>query len=164
MQYYKIYIQSEADGAAMKETIADYGMYCMEFPFKVSGDIKSPAKRSWYDEDGDDEYVPDGSLKVEAYETTVKFGYKGARNSAPSAVRAFLSYLRSAGLMKIYCEYGSIGRRGVRLSKVADDAELIQDASGDLVVFKVTFKVNDPVTEVELKTGSDGNKSLAVEA
>ncbi len=164
MQYYKIYIQSEADGAAVKETIADYGMYCMDFPFKLLDNMKSPTSRSWYDEDGDDEYIPDGGLKAEAYKTTVKFGYKGEKGTAPKVAREFLSYLRTAGLMKIYCEYGDIGRKGVRLSEVGDDAELIQGADGDLLVFKVTFKVNDPVTDVTLKTGSDGSKSLAVEA
>lgn len=164
MQYYKIYIQPEAVGAAVKETIADFGMYCMEFPFKIFSGVKAPTSRSWYDEEGDDEYIPDDGLRMEAYEIAVKFGYKGESGSAPKAVRDFLTFLRTAGLMKMYCEYGDIGRRNVRLKTVSDDAELIHDASGDLVVFKVTFKVNDPVSDVVLKIGSDGSKSLAVEA
>lgn len=150
MQYYKVYIQSEKADSSVLETIEDFGMYCMDIPFKMVDKAKEPAKRTWYDEDGDDEYIPSSGLRSEAYEMTVKFGFKGDKFAATSALGLFLTYLRQAGLMKMYCDYTLVGRQHVRFVSISDDAELVRDETGDVLVIKITFKVNDPITDIAL--------------
>lgn len=150
MQYYKIFIQLEADNSPVLETIEDFGFYCMDIPFTVIEKAKEPAVRSWKDEDGDDEYIPASGLRASSYEMSIKFGFKGDKFAATHALGLFLAYLRGGGMMKMYCDYTRIGRRHVRFVSIADDATLVRDDSGDLLVVKITFKVNDPVTDITL--------------
>ena len=50
--------------------------------------------------------------------------------------------------MAIYCDYTKIGRYKIRLSKISEKATLVRDKdNGDIVIFKTTLKVCDPVTE-----------------
>ena len=37
------------------ESVNKWGIFCKDIPFKMFEKVKDPAKRSWYDEDGDDE-------------------------------------------------------------------------------------------------------------
>ena len=53
--------------------------------------------------------------------------------------------------MKIYDEYNKIGRQHVRFKSLNDSADLFRDDDGDILVFTVNFKVNDPVTDITLK-------------
>ena len=48
----------------------------------------------------------------------------------------------------MYCTWTKIGRTGIRFDKLNDKAELIRDEDGDTLVFTITFKVNDPITDV----------------
>lgn len=150
MQYYKIFLQLEQDNAPVLETIEDFGFYCMDIPFTMVNKMKEPASRTWYDEHGDDEYVPSDGLYASSYEMQIKFGYKGDKFGATQALMVLLAYLRSGGLMKMYCDYTGIGRQHVRFVSIDNDAELVRDETGDLLVVKLTFKVNDPITDVEL--------------
>ncbi len=157
MEYFKIYMQLTSDGATVKETISDFGLYCMEVPFSVAQSAKELSTRDWYDEDGTDVYIPKDRLKMSAYDMKVKFGYRGDRFSANEKINAFLSYLKQ-GALKMYCDYTRIGRQNVVLSKVDDSATLVRDdLDGDLLIFTVMFKVYDPVTDIEPKTDSKGN-------
>ena len=52
--------------------------------------------------------------------------------------------------MKLYCDYTKIGRQNVRFVSIGEDATLVRDANGDLLITKITFKVNDPVTDITL--------------
>lgn len=144
------------------ESVARWGVWCKDIPFKLFDSVKEPAKRSWNDEHGDDEYISATGLWLEAYEMTVEFGCKllsapvGEEETAVVsdvrvAVKSFLDYLRSAGMMKMYSKHTRIGRQNVRLVSVSDDAHFERDYQGgvEFVVFKVTFKVNDPVTNIK---------------
>jgi hypothetical protein len=154
-KYFKIYLQKEADGAEVKETIADFGMYCMEYPFVLYSEVKDVTKRSWYDEDGDDEYIPENGQYIQSYENSVKFGFKGEEFGANEKLRSFLDYLRS-GMMKMYCEFNKVGRQHIRFKSVKQT--LCRDKNdGDLLVVTVTFKFNDPVTDIEPTTDASGN-------
>ena len=48
----------------------------------------------------------------------------------------------------MYCTLTKIGRSGVRFDKISDNAVLDRSDDGDILKFTVSFKVNDPVTEV----------------
>ena len=47
-------MQKEGDGNEVKDSIADFGMYVSESPFKPCDSVKEPIKREWHDEHGDD--------------------------------------------------------------------------------------------------------------
>lgn len=149
MEYYRIYMQKESDGAVVIDTISSFGLYCMDIPFKVADSVKEPVSRDWHDEDGVDEYIPKEGLRMSAYEMDIKFGFKGDKFAANKSIGDFLDYLMD-GYVKLYCDYTRIGRQHVRFSKLSDDAELVRCEDGDILIFKVTFKVCDPVTDVTL--------------
>jgi hypothetical protein len=143
-------------GHSVYESVATWGIWCKSIPFKIMEKVKDPAKRTWYDEHGDEEYIPSDGVYLEAYTMKVEFGCKKVYNSTASVadvrqkVGAFLQYLRTAGMMKMYSSYTRIGRQEVRLESVSDNAKWVSDDNGEFLIFEVTFKVNDPVTDVEL--------------
>ena len=142
------------------ESVQTWGVWCKDIPFKLFDKVKEPAKRSWYDEHGDDEYIPTEGLYLEAYTMTVEFGCKkmnaindgGDRIAAVEDVRKkvgdFLDWLRTAGQMNMYSSYTRTGRQYVRLQSVSDDATWKSEDDEEWLIFKVTFKVNDPYTNV----------------
>ena len=150
---YAIYFKKMKDDASVVDTLDNWGIVCKDFPFKLYGEAKELPSFDWKDEDGDDEYVPD-ELKIAAYEIEVEFAYKGAMDSANTNIKGFLDYLTGRGgtgaeLMG-YDTYTKIGRQNVRFVSVDDDVFYRQEEGGDVVVFVVTFKVNDPMTDITL--------------
>lgn len=158
MQPEKIYVQKIAgDGLAeaeVKELGADFGFYGMEIPFVLAADVKEPSKNDWKDEDGDDEYLPAEGLRLSAFDFELKLGYKGSRDSANARLEALLEYLTgrdgTGPRFKIYSTYTGKGYNDVRFSGLSDDAELVRDDGGDILVVTITLKVNDPATRVVL--------------
>lgn len=149
MKYYKFYVQKERSDAPVMEMGEDFGFYETESKFYGLNEVKDLPKRTWYDEDGDDEFVPD-EMKYKAYEMSVKFGYKGTKFSANAKVKALQDYL-SGGTFKFYDSYNSVGRQNVRFSGISDDAELVRDdTDGDILIVTVKMKVNDPRTDITL--------------
>lgn len=144
------------------ESVKTWGIWCKDIPFKIIENVKEPAIRTWNDEHGDDEYIPEEGLYVSAYTMEVEFGCKvmpslnDDNELIPSVanvrinVGAFLEYLRTSGMMNMYSSYTRIGRQNVRLQSVGSDAQWWSDEDGEFLIFKVTFKVNDPVTNITL--------------
>lgn len=147
VDYYRIYIQKEVEGADIIDTISDFGMFCMEDNFTICNKIKEPTKRSWADSDGDDEYIPESGLKYESYEKEIKFGFKGDAFGANKKLEGFLEYLRLSGRIKIYSEFTKIGRRDVRLSSVSTTLDR-DPKDKDILIVTLTFKFNDPSTNI----------------
>lgn len=138
------------------ESVATWGIFCKSIPFKVFDKAKAPAKRSWNDEDGDDEYIPSSGLFMEAYTMKVELACKKGSDSMASVdnvrtnIGNFLAYLRQSGMMKLYSSHTRIGRQNVRLESVGDSVKWKSDDNGEFLIFEVTFKVNDPVTDITL--------------
>ena len=149
MDFYKVYMKQERSGASVVETIERFGLYCVEIPFKPVSDVKEITSRKWYDEDGLDEYIPVGGLKLSEYDIDIKFGYKGDKFGANTAVNSLVSYLLE-GYVSLYDTYTRIGRQHVRFVKLNDNAELVRDGDGDILIFSVTMKVCDPKTNITL--------------
>ena len=155
-----IYVQKEgkaedgSDKYPVLDLVESFGIYGKEIPFVVGGEVKNVHTNEWYDEDGDEEYVPD-KLLLKAYDITIDFAYKGKQRSANEKVLSFIDYLTGrtdgASVMKLYSTYTGIGRQNVRLVKVNDDCELVREKGYDVLIFKVTFKINDPVTNIVLE-------------
>lgn len=150
---YAIFFKKMSDDALAVDTFDRWGIVCKEFPFKLYGEAKELPSHDWKDEDGDDEYVPD-ELKIASYEMDVEFVYKGEMNTANTNIKDFLDYLTGRGgtgaELMVYDTYTKIGRQHVRFVKVDDDVFWRSEGNEDVVVFVVTFKVNDPVTDITL--------------
>ena len=118
------------------ESVATWGIFCKSIPFKVFDKAKAPAKRSWNDEDGDDEYIPSSGLFMEAYTMKVELACKKGSDSMASVdnvrtnIGNFLAYLRQSGMMKLYSSHTRIGRQNVRLESVGDSVKWKSDDNG----------------------------------
>jgi hypothetical protein len=150
---YAIYFKKMRNDALVVDTLDNWGIVCKEFPFKLYGEAKELPSHDWKDKDGDDEYIP-SELPIAAYELEVEFVYKGDVNSANGNIRGFLDYLTGRGgtgaEFFVYDSYTKIGRQHVRYVSVGEDVFHRQEDGGDVVVFNVTFKVNDPITDITL--------------
>lgn len=145
------------------ESVSTWGIFCKDIPFKLFDKVKDPAKRQWYDESGDDEYMPSGGLKLEAYSMKIEFACKklsngnkynaAAVNDVRVKVGTFLSYLKTSGMLKMYSNYTRIGRQNVRLESVGESGTWdVDDEGNEFLIFEVTLKVNDPETDITLTT------------
>ena len=151
-------MQKEGDGNEVKDSIADFGMYVSESPFKPCDAVKEPIQREWHDEHGDDEYIGKDGLYMAAYENRVKCRCRGGAFGANEKCKACIDYLRKSGMMKMYCDFNRIGRQHVRLKDI--DPNLYRDPDNeDLLVLYITFKFNDPVTDVKPIKDAQGSIS-----
>lgn len=158
----------------VKESVATWGIFCKDIPFKMAEKVKTPAKRTWLDEHGDDEYIGPDGLYMEAYTMEIELGCKlmnsdkaatygksEAVNDVKESIATFINWLRTAGMMKVYSSHTRIGRQLVRLESVKDKAKwktvgewkTVNGARRRIVteewlVFSIELKVNDPVTEI----------------
>ena len=154
MKPYSILFKKEAGGSTI-DTQTKWGIVCKDFPFQLYGDTKELPSRSWYDENGDDEYVPK-KLYIGAYEIDVEFAYKGNMYSANAAIRSFLDYLtgndglNQGALLSVYDTYTKIGRQHIRYVSVENTMTVRNESEGDVFTFTVKFKVNDPITNITL--------------
>ena len=164
-EIHTLYIQR---GSVLKSTFAEWGIVCTAPSFVTGDSVKDLPSRSWPDEHGDDTYMPQ-QLRFEAFDADFEFAYKGEELASNpfdvhlcmSRVEAFKRWLAGnnndgAGTsLSIYSPYTRTGRRGCYLKKFSDKAPLVQlkGVSGNtwnenVVTFKVTFRVTDPMTEM----------------
>lgn len=154
----RVYIQKiiqTSGGRPVSQTIDvinSFDIYCKSIPFVLYTDVKEPYSNDWLDEDGLQEYLPQGGLKMKSYDMDIEWAYKGAYKSAAEKIKPFLDYLtgRSDGQpeMSIYCDWTNIGRTKIRLVKVSEKATYVSDEGNeDIVIFSTTLRVADPVTE-----------------
>lgn len=166
-QWMNFYIQKTGTSTGgtpypVYESVRQWGVWCKSIPFTIMEKTKDPAKRSWFDEDGDDEYIPDGGLRAEAYTMKIEFGCKKmpaktvegvvipAVEDVRQKVGAFIQYLKESGMMNLYSSYTRIGRQNVRLESVASDAKWESKGGQEFLVFTVNLRVTDPVTDITL--------------
>lgn len=162
------------DVGSVVDTYARWHVVCQEFPFKVLPEAKDLPKREWYDEDGDDIYIPEDGLRFKAYDLEAKFLYSYDGHAAYAAagsptdyqtwilqqmandLKGFLEFVygrneSGSPILKIFDEYTNVGRRGITVLSHSNDLFFANDVSIDAIAqFKVKFRVNDPVTEVTL--------------
>lgn len=156
MDYYKFYIQKEgtdSTGASypVKELGEDFKLYEVDSKFYGNAAVKDIPTRSWHDEDGDDEFVPE-TYKYKSYEMSVKLACKGDSMSSNTTIKALKDYL-SGGQFEIFDTFNGIGRQHVRFVEIPDDAVLYRHYLGEeeCLVFTLKMKVNDPKTDITLK-------------
>ena len=135
------------DGAVINP-YKEWNIMVKSLPFNIAPEIKKYASVDWPDEDGDDEYIP-SVPHFKAYEMEASFVYIGEYKTANTKIKAFWDYIKS-GELQIYDSYTGIGRKGVRYVAYSPEAFHRRSASGDIVVFKIKFKINNPVDNIIL--------------
>lgn len=150
MNNYKGILFQKGEGIVYNSS--HWGCFVVESPYiPVPTTPKNISSQSWFDEHGDDEYIPD-TIYYEPVEATVKFVFKGTVAEAKTQITAFISYLQG-GEFKFYDEFYKVGRQHVRLLNFSDEAQFVySDISTErgCATFSVVFKINDPVTDITL--------------
>lgn len=156
------FLQKMGTGSSINESVGKWNIYCKDIPFKIFNQAKAPAKRTWFDEHGDEEYIPSEGLYIEAYSIKVEFGCKckedtidASREGVRENVKAFVKFLRESGMLMMYSSHTGVGRQNVRFESIDDSTKWSQGDDGWwYLIFSVTFKVNDPVTEIMIDSRS----------
>ena len=149
-------------------TFTRWGIACIDIPFNGGGKTKSPAKREWFDEHGEDTYLP-SKLMFEAYDAEFEVacvidGNVWDLSQSFERIDSFKKWLSgndsTAGSgveLKIYSPYSTIGREGCYLLEISDEEPHLQlkSQSGNIykenvLTFKVKFRVTDPMTNITL--------------
>lgn len=148
--YKPFLIKKLKEGSSVIDS-SKWNIYVKHVPFQIAGEVKNVNTETWFDENGDDEFVPN-SLLYKAYEMVCEFVFIGTHGTANAKINEFISYLTKDGVFSIYDTYTNIGRTNVRLSKGVDNPSVMyrKDGENDIVVFSVSLKVNDPITEIKL--------------
>lgn len=147
-----------AMNTGVKSSFDDFGFVTseIEWPDIETEDVVS---RTWAGEDGEDVYLPPSGLDAKAYDLEVEMIYKGEPKTAVSAFNSFREYLLGkddlGAEMNLYDPYWGIGRSKVYVEKISD-IEAAQSDIDEVVGMKVTFRVTDPLTSIELKYGETG--------
>ncbi len=150
------------------DLLEKFNVGCEIFPFKVLPEAKELPKRDFPGEDGVEVYIPD-KIPMKAYEIEVVFIYKGTEATMQEDLNNFIKFLygrnsnATGGRLAIFDEHVKIGRKDVRCLKVSNDFFYDEDWDDDkLAGFKVTFEVDDPVTEVTpIYSVEQGNKVVS---
>ena len=163
------------------DTQEQFGVVCQEFPFKYLPESKELPKRDWYDEDGEDVYVPKDGLRLAAYDLEVKFLYVGSESRMSANIKDFIDFIcgrinytsnsnkvtvnvTQNVMLCVYDEYTKTGRQGMYVKEISNELFAYDDRNGGYVkqgkktvyvgdvvaVFKVKFRVTDPVTNITL--------------
>lgn len=148
MEYKPFLVQKLKSNFLVRDS-REWGIWVKSIPFLLYPKLKEPAKRSWPEQNGDDEYLPDSPV-FEAYSMNVDFVFIGENSTANNQIKSFLNYLSKDGEFSIYDTYTGIGRTHVRYSSYSDKAFRRREKEKDIVQFTVTLKVNDPITDVKL--------------
>lgn len=143
--YKPFLIQKGSD--AVKDSNSEWGIVVKSFPYSLLPTPKEPIKNEWHDQHGDDEY--NAEIYYEAYEIEVDFYAKALNNTTLlNNIRAFFNYIK-VGEFKIFDTYTGIGRQKVRYAGYAQDSYK-NNNNGARLLFKIKFKVNDPITDITL--------------
>ena len=143
--------------AATFDTAVKYGIYVKDFPFiPVPLKQKNVFSQSWYDENGDDEYIP-STAYYEPVIISVPFIYVGFLDTCLTNIRAFIAELANT-TFKFYDEYSTVGRQSCRMTQYSENASILQyRGTGESVAtqkvkaeFSLEIKINDPVTTITL--------------
>jgi hypothetical protein len=143
-------------GGSVIDTYAEYGIVILDMPAYFELKAKNISSQSYFDESGDDEYMP-ATLTYEPAECELQFECKVTSGSPFTNLSNFTSYL-AGGVFSFYSEFLGIGRGNARLAEVDDDAEYKEQdvlRNGVLVTekilrFKIKIKINTPQINVVL--------------
>ena len=157
---------------AAKNSFTEWGIACANVPFKAGGKTKELPKRNWYDEQGEDTYLPK-KLMFEAYDAEFEVACVVPENAwnlsaGFSRIDTFKKWLSgndtqngSGASMQIYSPFSGIGRKDCYLLEISDEEPHLQlkEQAGNVynenvLTFKIKLRVTDPMTNITLTAGS----------
>lgn len=155
--YKPFYIQY-GENALATDTKEAWGMVAKTNPYPLLPSPKNPYGNDWKDEDGDDEYTT--YMHYEGFEMEVEFYMKavdGQNTTAAAdlhlAAWSFFQAVRE-GNFRVYDAYTKLGFQRVRYAgSDFGDATFKERKGTATAMFKVKFKVNDPVTRMTYNNG-----------
>lgn len=140
------------------DTQEAFHVVCQSFPFKHLPETKELPKRDWYDEHGEDVYMPSDGQRFKAYDVDAKFIYVGTETNMKTELKNFINFLygrneNGSPRLAVYDEYTKTGRRGVHVSEVNNELLAYDNANKDVIgAFTIRFRVTDPTTSITLST------------
>jgi len=161
--YKRLLIRQGAATNTVIDTLEQFHVACQEFPYKHLSEVKELAKNDWFDEDGEDVYIPSSGLKFKAYDLEAKLLYVGNEGSMTDDLRSFIDFLYGRNTngnpeLSIYDEFTKTGRQKVYVQSVDNELITYDDVNTDVIAqFKVKFRVTDPVTNVVLYLDDSSN-------
>lgn len=99
------------------DTQEAFHVVCQSFPYKHLPETKELPKRDWYDEHGEDVYMPSDGQRFKAYDVDAKFLYVGTEANMKTELKNFIDFLygrneNGSPRLAVYDEYTKTGRRG----------------------------------------------------
>ena len=147
------------DNAAWElETQYSNKIVLLDMPKNIALKPKNIYSHSWFDENGDDEYIPQ-TIYYEPVTIAMKFGAKVDNPSSTGTLRATVKSFLDTIIGKTFSFYApnqSIGRGDCRVESLGEDAAYhnLPIAGGssyeEQLTFTVNVKINDPYTPVTL--------------
>lgn len=130
----------------------------LDMPDNIPLKPKNIYSHSWFDENGDDEYIPQ-TIFYEPVTIAMKFAAKVDNSTSTGTLRATVKSFLDAIIGKTFSFYApvqGIGRRDCRVDSLSDDAAYhnLPIAGGnnyeERLVFTLNVKINDPYTPITL--------------
>jgi hypothetical protein len=125
------------------DTKDSYGLWVKHAPFTILPKAKGLISQTWKDEDGDDVFLSEAGAKCEAYDWKVDFVYLENDGMAHVRIADFVNRIRGRWL-RIHDSYTKMTRDGVYVSEFDQEPRFKRRGDTDLVIFSVTFRVNNP--------------------
>lgn len=150
-------LKIKVGNAAAFDTATSYGIYVKDFPFiPVPLKQKNVFSQSWYDENGDDEYIPTTAY-YEPVTISVPFVYVGTLDACMTNIRAFITAISNVEF-SFYDTYSTVGRQKCRMVSYSENASVLayrgtSDSPSTQKVkaeFTLEIKINDPVTNITI--------------
>lgn len=147
------------DNAAWElETQYSNKIVLLDMPKNIALKPKNIYSHSWFDENGDDEYIPQ-TIYYEPVVVAMKFGARVDNPTSAGTLRATVKDFLDAIIGKTFSFYApnqGIGRGDCRVESLGEDAAYhnLPIAGGssyeEQLTFTVNVKINDPYTPVTL--------------
>lgn len=163
----RFYIQTSSDSSAI-DIAEQYGIIAKTHPLVSLPQVKSPASNDWYDENGTDEYTD--KLYYQSIDYSVDFylktrsaeSFDDATNSLHSSIRSFFNKI-GQGDFSFYDEATRQGKQKVRYdSGNYEDNKIVWASDNEYYyarcIFSITFKINDPITNIGYNSGVLSNR------
>lgn len=120
-----------------------YDLWIKHAPFTILPKTKSLISQSWKDEDGDDVFLSESGAKCEAYDWKLDFVYLENDGLAHTRINDFVKRI-SGKWLRIHDSYSNTTRDGVYVLESDQEPRFKRRGNKDLVIFSVTFRVNNP--------------------
>lgn len=153
---YSIVFQKEAQSAPLKDLLDNFSIVCTSFPYARNVDTKELPKNDWFDENGEDVFIPP-SVKFKAYDITIGLCYCGVKGTGLAKINSLRNYLSgvsdNCASMKIYNSHTGFGRKGVYL-KSFGEMEFSVLNGNEIIEFDITLGVTDPATDISMNSSN----------